>query len=193
MKDGCFTEHPLKIGCWFGSRIKSLENQSKPFQTDLVSSFWRYLFPTHGVRTWQNCEIIGESWDLDLMQLTKQTFVNVIPIQCPLSKPPLFTLFGQLPVFSKRSRRTALMRNNFDLMSYESFACKWPRQAPSRERTTIFSGCQHIGAVPQLFETELMSWHSRNLGKPWYWLEASLPWLSECLPDSSWSLAELCN
>ena len=94
------------------------------------------------------------------------------------------------------------MRNNFDLMSYESFACKWPelkidsprferppRQAPSSERTTIFSGCQHIGAVPQLFETELMSWHGRNLGKPWYWLEASLPWLSECLPDSSWSLA----
>lgn len=99
------------------------------------------------------------------------------------------------PLFSKRSRRTPLMRNNFDLMSYESFACKWPelkidsprferppRQAPSSERTTIFSGRQHIGAVPQLFETELMSWHGRNLGKPWYWVEASLPWLSECLP-----------
>ena len=71
------------------------------------------------------------------------------------------------------------MRNNFDLMPYESFACKWPelkidsprferppRQAPSSERTTIFSGCQSIGAVPQLFETELMSRHGRNLGKP---------------------------
>ena len=207
MKDGCFTEHPLKIGCWFGSRIKSLENQSKPFQTDLVSTFWRYLFPTHGVRTWQNCEIIGESWELDLMQLTKQTFVNVIPIQCPLSKPPLFTLFGQLPSSFRKDQEGQHLWGTILIwchMSHSHVNGRSSRLTPlvlkdlpgrhlqvrGRQSSLDVSS---IGALPQLFETELMSWHGRNLGKPWYWVEASLPWLSECLPDSSWSLAELCN
>ena len=37
----------------------------------------------------------------------------VIPIQCPLSKPPLFTLFGQLPTLFEKIKKDPTYEEQF--------------------------------------------------------------------------------